>query len=48
MGQDRLSDVAVLNIERSYANLVLKNDMNDIIDAFAIESSLLNHLFHYH
>ena len=39
MGQDRLSDVAVLNIERSYANLVLKNDMNDVIDAFANESS---------
>ena len=39
MGQDRLSDVAVLNIEKSYANLVLKNYMNDVIDAFANESS---------
>ena len=34
MGQTRLSNLALLNIERHYANEVLKNDMQQMIDTF--------------
>ena len=34
MGQDRLSSIAVINIERKYANKPMQNDMQRIIDVF--------------
>ena len=38
IGQERLSSIAVLNIERSYANIVLKEDLEEVIDTFARRS----------
>lgn len=35
MGQSRLNSLAVISIERAYANLVLNNDIEKIIDMFA-------------
>ena len=34
MGQDRLSSIAVINIERKYANKTMHDDMQRIIDIF--------------
>ena len=34
MGQQRVSNIALINIERAYANSVLNNDMDSIIDIF--------------
>ena len=34
MGQKRVSDVALINIERAYANSVVNNGMDRIIDIF--------------
>ena len=34
MGQERLSNLALLHIERDYANKVMKEDMDKMIDAF--------------
>ena len=34
IGQERLNNVSVLNIERLYANEVLKYDLDSVIDAF--------------
>jgi hypothetical protein len=35
MGQSRLNSLVVISIERAYANLVLNNDIDKIIDMFA-------------
>ena len=35
IGQERLNSIALLNIERIYANKVLENDINKVIDIFA-------------
>ena len=35
MGQKRLYSVALINIERAYANLTIKNDIARIIDTFS-------------
>ena len=35
MGQEKLQSVALLNIERIYANKVLENDIDNVIDTFA-------------
>jgi hypothetical protein len=35
MGQSRLNSLAVISIERPYANLVLNNGIEKIIDMFA-------------
>jgi len=35
MGQDRLNSVALINIERCYANKVIENDIDSVIDTFA-------------
>ena len=32
MGQQRVSNIALINIERAYANSVVRNDMDPIID----------------
>ena len=34
MGQKRVSNIALINIERAYANFVVSNDMDRIIDIF--------------
>ena len=34
MGQQRVSNIALINIERAYVNSVVNNDMDDIIDIF--------------
>ena len=34
MGQQRVSNIALINIERAYANSVVSNDMDRIIDIF--------------
>lgn len=34
MGQQRVSNIALINIERAYANSVVSNDMDHIIDIF--------------
>ena len=34
IGQERLNNVSVLNIERLYANEVLKYDLDSVIDGF--------------
>ena len=34
MGQTRLSDLAKLNIERDFVNVVLKDDIENMIDEF--------------
>ena len=34
MGQDRLSHLAIICIEREYSNLVMKHDIDDLIDVF--------------
>lgn len=34
MGQQRVSNIALINIERAYANSVVNNDMDHIIDIF--------------
>ena len=34
MGQQRVSNITLINIERAYANSVVSNDMDGIIDIF--------------
>ena len=34
MGQQRVSNIALIHIERAYANFVLENDIERIIDIF--------------
>ena len=34
MGQERLSNLALIHIERDYANKVINEDMNKMIDTF--------------
>jgi len=35
MGQERLSHLALISIERIYANAVIENDIDRLIDTFA-------------
>ena len=34
MGQQRVSNIALIHIERAYANFILENDIERIIDIF--------------
>jgi len=34
MGQKRVSNIALINIQRAYANSVVNNDMDRIIEIF--------------
>jgi len=34
MGQQRLTDISIINIERGNTNAVMKNQMTEIIDIF--------------
>ncbi|XP_068680521.1 zinc finger MYM-type protein 1-like [Montipora foliosa] len=45
MGQDRLSNIAVINIEREYANKTMQNDMQRIIDIFGRRSNRSSYFF---
>ena len=36
MGQQRVSNITLIDTERAYANSVVKNDMDRIIDIFGI------------
>ena len=38
IGQQRVSNIALINIERAYANSVVSNDMDRIIDIFGRRS----------
>lgn len=45
MGQDRLNNLAILDIVREYGNKVLENDMEKIIDKFANENQRSKYFF---
>ena len=45
MGQDRLSSIAVINIQRKYANKTMQNDMQRIIDIFGSRSNRSSYFF---
>ena len=45
MGQDRISSIAVINIEREYANKTRQNDMQRIIDIFGRRSNRSSYFF---
>ena len=45
MGQDRLSSIAIINIERVYANETMENDMQTIIDICGRRSNRSSHFF---
>lgn len=45
MGQERLSNLALLSIERKFSNEVLKSDMNAIIDTFGHRKSRDSYFF---
>ena len=42
MGQERLSNLALLHIERDYANKVMNEDMDKMIDAFGASNGRHN------
>jgi hypothetical protein len=43
--QDRLKSIAVINIERSYANRVLQDDIETIIDLFGRRNNRNSYFF---
>ena len=45
IGQERLSHLALINIERIYANAVIENDTDRIIDTFASRKNRKCHFF---
>ena len=45
MGQERLSSLALLHIEREYVNKVLKEDMAKMIDVFGQRSGRNKYFF---
>ena len=45
MGQDRLSSLALICIERAYANRTLENDMENIIDIFGKQKNRNSNFF---
>ena len=45
MGQDRLSNIAVINIEREYPNKTIQNDMQRVIDIFGRRSNRSSYFF---
>ena len=46
MGQERLLDISILNIERETTNFVLKNSMEKMIDTFANRKNCAHLLLH--
>jgi hypothetical protein len=45
MGQKRLNSIALINVERAYANNTLKNDMEKIIDIFGQRRNRKSYFF---
>ena len=45
MGQQRVSNIALIKIERAYANSVVNNDMDRIIDIFGRQSGKEGYFF---
>ena len=45
MGQQRVSNIALINTERAYANSVVSNDMDRIIDIFGRRNGRDSHFF---
>ena len=45
MGQERLSNLALLHIEREFVNKVLKEDMDKMIDTFGQRSGRNKYFF---
>ena len=45
LGQERLSNLALLHIEREYVNKVLKEDMEEMIDTFGKRSGRNKYFF---
>ena len=45
MGQDQLRSIAVINIERQYANKTMQSDMQRIIDTFGCRSNRSSYFF---
>ena len=45
MGQKRLNSIALINVERAYANSTLKNDMEKIIDIFGQRRNRQSYFF---
>ena len=45
MGQEKLQSLALLNIERIYANKVLENDIDNVIDTFARRNKRQQYFF---
>jgi len=45
MGQERLSHLALISIERIYANAVIENDIDRLIDTFASRKNRKCHFF---
>ena len=45
MGQQRVSNIALIHIERAYANFVLENDIERIIDIFGSRSGRDSYFF---
>ena len=45
MGQKRLNSIALINVERAYANSTLKNDMEKIIDIFGQRRNRKSYFF---
>ena len=47
MGQQRVSNIALINIERVYANSVVDNDMDRIIDIFGRRNGKDSYFFQF-
>ena len=45
MGQQRVSNVALIHIERAYANFILENDLERIIDIFGSRTGRYSYFF---
>ena len=45
MGQQRVSNIALINIERAYVDSVVNNDMDRIIDIFGRQNGRDNYIF---
>jgi len=47
MGQQRVSNIALIHIERAYANFVLENDIERIIDIFGSRTGRDSYFFYF-
>jgi len=45
MGQQRVSNIALIHTERAYANFVLENDIERIIDIFGSPTGRESYFF---